>query len=280
MMYHKNLAVCIKTGGKVLREEGDRVTLPFGSEYSILLKNMNSVRLEMKISIDGQDVSEGHKFIMQPDSGFEIERFVKSLDRGNRFKFIERTQVVEEGRGIKAEDGLVRVEYWKEKTTPAPIYQSIVHVPYYPTHWSNHWPVYIWPTWSGSSIGTGNMSTDERHLCVTLNCNNVQSVGSDKELSGSVLRCSMASGLPVANAAGITAPGSESSQKFHSTFGFPVEDHSEVIVLQLTGRRSNSKDRVEIPVTVDLKPICSICKKVGKASSKFCSRCGASLEIF
>ena len=41
MMYHKKLVASIRTNGKILREFKDTVYLPFGSEYSILLKNLN-----------------------------------------------------------------------------------------------------------------------------------------------------------------------------------------------------------------------------------------------
>ena len=39
MMYLQKLAVAVKVNGKVLREVGDTVYIPFGSEYSILIKN-------------------------------------------------------------------------------------------------------------------------------------------------------------------------------------------------------------------------------------------------
>lgn len=58
-MYHQKLVCCVKVGGKVLRESGDSVNIPFGSEYSILLKNLNSVRIQAKVFIDGQDATEG-----------------------------------------------------------------------------------------------------------------------------------------------------------------------------------------------------------------------------
>ena len=45
MMYESKLAAAIKVNGKVLREfNKDTVYIPFGSEYSILLKNLNTKR--------------------------------------------------------------------------------------------------------------------------------------------------------------------------------------------------------------------------------------------
>ena len=40
-MYNSKLAVAVKHDGKVLREEGENVMLPFGSEYSLFIKNLN-----------------------------------------------------------------------------------------------------------------------------------------------------------------------------------------------------------------------------------------------
>ena len=59
MMYNNKLAVAIKSAGKVLREfNKDEVYVPFGNEYSIFVKNMNSVRALVKVSIDGVDVGD------------------------------------------------------------------------------------------------------------------------------------------------------------------------------------------------------------------------------
>src|ERR1700676_1587045 len=105
MTYRKNFVCAIKVNGKVLRESSDRVELPFGSEYGVLLKNLDSVRMQARISIDGKEATGW--LIIGPNQSIDVERFVEDLDRGNRFKFIERTERIEEHRGIKAEDGLV-----------------------------------------------------------------------------------------------------------------------------------------------------------------------------
>ena len=96
MMYNNKLAMAVKVNGKVLREfkEGDNFKsyIPFGSEYSIYIKNMNSVRALVSISIDGEDVADGDQYVVNANSTLEIERFMRNgnLNEGNRFKFIER----------------------------------------------------------------------------------------------------------------------------------------------------------------------------------------------
>lgn len=124
MMYQERLAIAVKTNGKVLREQGDTVFVPFGSEYTLYIKNMHSLRALVRIEIDGTDgtdgtdATEGTSLIVPANGSIEIERFIKAgnFDKGQRFKFIERTSKIENGpRGIKTEDGLIRVEFEFER---------------------------------------------------------------------------------------------------------------------------------------------------------------------
>lgn len=129
MMYKSNFVCSLKVGGKILRENSGVVTLPFGSEYGVLLKNLGSRRAMVKVSVDGQDATEGTRLILQPNSSLELERFIRdgNLKSGNKFKFIERTQKIEDHRGIKEDDGLVRIEFWAEKeTVDVPVVRSDV----------------------------------------------------------------------------------------------------------------------------------------------------------
>src|SRR6185503_8982520 len=101
----------------ILRESDSSVSLPFGCEYSILVKNLNSVRAQIAVSIDGKDAVG--RMVIAPNSSIELERFVQNgnLEAGNRFRFIERTAGIEKHRGIGADDGLIRIEGWREKVT-------------------------------------------------------------------------------------------------------------------------------------------------------------------
>ncbi len=145
MMYQDKLAVAIKVNGKVLREgksqgseRDDTVFIPFGSEYTLYVKNMNSVRALVRFSIDGTDATEGVSIIVPANGFIELERFIKNanFNEGLKFKFIERTKKIEDGpRGIKVEDGLIRVEYEFERE-PA----KIVNAPYTITTSSVYYP--------------------------------------------------------------------------------------------------------------------------------------------
>src|SRR5271155_2070100 len=140
MVYSPNKRVaCVKVDGKILREDKNVVTLPFGSEYSIFVKNLNAGRIKVKVSIDGTDATEGTWLVVDPDSNLDLERFIRAgnMDKGNRFKFIERSAEVEAHRGIKADDGLIRIEYQVEK--PKPIVIDVEEHHHHHDHWERPW---------------------------------------------------------------------------------------------------------------------------------------------
>jgi hypothetical protein len=118
-MYKNNLVVAIKHNNKVLREKNDRVTLPFGSEYSLLIKNLNSKKVSVNISIDGEDVLDNKSILIEAGLSMELDGFIKGMSAKNIFRFIKKTKQISEDRGDKADDGLIRVEFdfEKEKST-------------------------------------------------------------------------------------------------------------------------------------------------------------------
>ncbi len=78
--------------------------------------------------------------------------------------------------------------------------------------------------------------------------------------------------------AGITVPGSESHQQFHSVSGFALEPQSTVIVLRLRGM-AQTGTQVAQPVTVAAKAICGTCGKSNPPTDQFCERCGTAVTI-
>jgi hypothetical protein len=119
-MYNEKMVAVVKSNGKIVREVGNSVYLPFGSEYSIYLKNLSSKRAVVSITIDGQDVLNGDKIIVDSNDTFELKGFMDNcgLRVRNKFKFIEKTQEISDYRGDKIEDGLIVVKYRFEKECP------------------------------------------------------------------------------------------------------------------------------------------------------------------
>jgi ribosomal protein S27AE len=302
MVYHNNFVAAIKVNGKILRENKDVVALPFGSEYSIYLKNQNSVRALVRVSIDGKytsDVSDGW-FIIGANDTLELERFIHNgnFDKGNCFKFIERTAQIEQHRGIGGDDGLVRVEYKFEVVTKH-VYNTPNIVYHY--HYPDYYPNITWTT-TTSGIGgfqqSGIAQSDCFNVSSNLSCENTSNVSggmfrsaevkSTSAPAANILRsqriksaeshvnmCSMQE--TALNDAGITVAGSESHQKFSYGAWFPTESTSQVIVLKLLGQVGTVT--VKQPITVQQKPVCSTCGKVNKATHQFCGRCGTALQL-
>lgn len=258
MMYNSKLVASIKTNGKILREFKDTVYIPFGSEYSILLKNLNTVRALVHVYIDGEDQVPGG-LVLHPGQECDLERSIKSnnFTEGNRFKFIERTGAVEDHRGIKLEDGLIRVEYQFEKVYPK---QSIVT-------WTNQ-PTVIY---GNSLAGILRSSGDVVPMAGTTSCS--ASLGTVQTANMQIGSSALST-----NETGITVAGSKSEQKFAVTTWFATETDKHSIVLKLLGQTENSP--VEKAVTVKHKPKCTSCGKQNKATAKFCTECGTALEIF
>jgi hypothetical protein len=294
LVYQSKLAAAIKANGKVLRESGNTVILPFGSEYSVFLKNMNSVRVLATVEIDGQDAT-GSKMIIEPNSSLELERFLRNgnMERGNRFKFIERIKAIEEHRGIRAEDGLVRVEFWTERVTryiPRVVYHDVPA-----TNWLQPWymPSYtpsfgsVTCTANGTvaSATNGNYNTASgQYLNSMTRCAGLGKSRGFTGLTGQSMNCAtmdsafdtMERSVPV-NDAGITVPGSESNQRFVQGSWFQTETQSEVIVLHLRGNVGGQE--VMQPLTVDRRLTCFSCGKATLSSFKFCPRCGTVLTL-
>ena len=294
MMYAHKFAVAIKNNGKVLRERGDSVALPFGSEYSIFLKNMNSVRALVRIEIDGTDVTGGHQLIVPANGTLDLERFIKNdnMGQGNRFKFIERTKKIEDGpRGIKIEDGLVRVEVEFERE-PAPFktpdWDRIIkdqlardankitgpywNGPYYTTCGNLTGQVDL------NSIGGQAYSANNASLSsATGDIQNASTtVASSKGLTKGFAAPTQAPAQEL-NDIGITVPGSVSDQKFEQGAWFPTDGVKHVLVLKLLGEVEGKV--VEKPITVKTKPTCTTCGTVNKSNAKFCRECGTGLTI-
>lgn len=282
-MYNQKLVVAIKSNGKVLREFKDTVYMPFSSEYQISIKNLNTVRALVNITLDGTDVCPGG-LVVNANQTIDLERWIKNgnLNEGNKFKFIERTAKIEQHKGIGLEDGVIRVEYQFEQPQP-----QINIDPYY---WKDRYTKQYYPDiWcstqlSGASYSTSGISGASGSLGDMVN-----SYSGDREVkcSASITRGiggqmignvqAQAASMPL-NDAGITVAGSKSEQKFTTASWFPVQSEKHVIVLKLLGETADNKPILK-PVTVKAKPTCTTCGRVNKATNKFCSECGTSLEI-
>lgn len=244
MMYTSKLAVAVKSGGKVLREFGDIVYVPFDSEYSILIKNLNNVRALVKITIDGENVTDDG-VVVNANSHIDLERFLGDLSIGHRFKFIKRTSKIEQHRGIGVEDGLIRIEFQFEK-------------PAQPINWTTEYQSFLKnANFRGANTRLKSPYAHDSYSCVAQNAQLLSAKVDD---------------------VGITVKGSISDQKFVTVHLGEMEKETHVMVIKLAGETAQG-EHVKKPVTVKTKQTCETCGHNNKATSKYCTECGTSLCV-
>jgi ribosomal protein L40E len=245
MMYRENFVAVIKCNGSILREgSGGVVRLPFGSNYSILLKNKHARKASVSIEVDGEDVLNGNTLIVGPNESTEIKGFMRDMSNTNRFKFINKTKQIQEHRGDRVDDGLVRISYRFEKPTELPIWNSFTYTDGCPSmHVSDssaHW------SYSNSN---------------TTKCSSPVSAFYSAPLSDE----------------GITVKGERTRQNYEYGYIGLLEEAAHVIVLHLKGF-TERKRVVKAPITVKTKLVCETCGLRSKSSAKFCRRCGTYLD--
>jgi hypothetical protein len=258
-MYNSKMVASIKCNGKVMREHGDTVYLPFNSDFTIFLKNLNTKRVQVNITIDGEDVLDGSCLIINAGESLDLKRWLLNGDMktGPKFRFIEKTEGIRETRGEGAMDGLIEITYQYEK--PWYVGGSYHGGPYFNDPFN--------PTFGyrndasiGSSLGgpSGGTTTGATYRSSVNYC--TANLGTFND----------------ANEDGLTVKGEDTQQEFSSTFMGALETEKYSIVLQLKG--DVNQEKVRKPITVKTKITCPVCKKRQSSNNKFCSQCGNNLK--
>jgi hypothetical protein len=283
-MYNSKLVASIKANGKVLREFKDTVYVPFGSEYSILLKNLNTVRALINIYIDGDNIVPGG-LVLNAGQEIDLQRAIRNgnMNEGNKFKFIERTGKIEDHRGIKIEDGLIRVEFQFEK-----IFKRQDGIQWNKTaldsiDYSPSWQPTSMDSYSSGILRNTTTASTPKSMLGTVTCSSASYAATSMAVGSATINASSTT-LQSFNAApqtetGITVAGSKSEQKFNTVSSFACEPEKHNIILKLLGETPDN-EAIRKPITVKAKPKCVTCGKQNKATAKFCSECGTALEIF
>ena len=289
MMYNQKLVASIKVKGKILREFKDTVYIPFASEYSVLLKNLNTVRAVVNVFVDGENAVPGG-LVIDPGRSVDLERWIKNgnLSEGNRFKFIERTAQIEDGpRGIKEEDGLIRVEYQFE--LPRPVINlnqvfgnnSTIYSSEYQGVTDKYSKTSGWISASGAStISQMNVGGVLRGVDYSAGeATKAAAAAAINQVAPDAIEYHSGAATMDWNDVGITVPGSKSTQTFQTVTMGALDPVKHNIVLRIVGDLGHNKP-VDKAVTVKHKPKCVTCGKQNRAHAKFCVECGTALEIF
>jgi membrane protease subunit (stomatin/prohibitin family) len=290
-------------------EVKDTVYVPFGSEYSILIKNLHTTRAVVNVFIDGvNQTPSGLVVDAGRECNFERSLLNGSLTAGNKFKFIERTGAVEQHRGVQLEDGIVKIEYQFESIAQirTPYFSGVVQDHYYnglKVGTSNS-PLSVNSSWLSAS-GSASSGITGLGSSTTHGVYNVGGIARGADMSNGQFTAAVASaavnqycadngiknvsgevhdGVATMdsgffNDAGITVSGSKSTQSFTTTTMGAMDPEKFSMVIKLLGETPDNKPVLK-PVTVKAKPKCTSCGKQNRATAKFCTECGTGLEIF
>jgi hypothetical protein len=247
-MYVNNFVVALKVGNKYIRDEDGEVKIPFGSEYKIFLKNMDSRKAVVKISVDGKNVTE-KGIVIHGNSSIDLNGNIENGELKNCFKFIKVSSEIEDFRGITPEDGLIRVEIiWEKKKVEVPY--TIYTTPQWEyTPWKTYTTWYDYKTSSWDVANNDLVYRGSGHTTCSYN-----NVSSDSK-----------------NDNGITVKGNEINQPLNTCYVDVLENDSTIIVLKLIGydgELKTSRDKIQ----------CEVCGRINKSNHKFCGGCGTYLE--
>ena len=163
------LSVCVN-GVHQTELANNVVKLPFGSEYSLRLRNRNDRRALVKIYIDGENVS-GNGYVIPANDVIELKRH---SDKDRAFKFVsldsgEAADFGKDGPNEEKKKGLVEAHYWLEKEYPKPpqvVHHHHDHYHPYPQPVPMPYPVPVqpwirpqpmWGTYCGTRGGSQNI---------------------------------------------------------------------------------------------------------------------------
>lgn len=236
-MYNENFVVAIKVKNKILRELSGVVYLPFGSEYSILMKNLNTRKAVVSVTVDGTYATKGSRLIIAPGEEIELEGWLDSTKVKNKFKFIKKTKRIERVRGNKLMDGLVTVSFQFEKDPNA--YPNII--PYYPILYQEY-PIYY-----------------NKNTCTTLNKESAATFSCDSGITTK-------GGLSTQE---FSYGNVDTLENKEHVIVLQLKGK--------TKKKAAKNSFVRKPLVVNEKIVCDVCGKKNRSSHKFCVECGTSL---
>ncbi len=308
-MYNNKLVCSVKVNGKILREKiqdgNSTVLIPFGSEYSLIFKNLAGRNAVVHVEIDGRDINAAKQgFYLKAGNTVELEGFEKDYKTERRFKFIEKTSEISDFRGDKIDDGMIRVTWQFEQKVQEIIKKTIVHEehvhhyhpPYYHHYWGCDCPycspwlgkIYIGGSGGtlGSSSGIGSSTGDNitsgivgsASKNINYNAAAINYSSSDdksNKLLRNLVKCSSVG--PTEEMYGITVEGSKSNQTFGYANPKKLEENVHSMVILLRGCKED-KTYVKQPVIVNQKKQCPSCGRYYKGHMEYCSKDGTALK--
>lgn len=301
MMYSDKLVCSVKSNNKILREKHQdgnaTIYIPFGSEYSLLLKNLAGQNAVVNIQIDGKEVSKDGIYMKAGSSG-EIKGFIDGYIADRAFKFIQKTQEISDFRGDKIDDGMIRVTWQFEKHLPE--VKDVYYNYKYDVAKRQYFYCFKCGCWHYDYECPCPGLRLPRSFCtpqyVTITCSNIGSYAGDETQSKSTPRdvthtaynsnqsspliddaCNFIKSAEVNSDEGITVEGSKVGQSFNYAHARELESNIHSLVLILKGY-TDDKKRVNKPILAHDKKQCPSCGRRFKGNKEFCSQDGTALR--
>jgi len=279
MMYKKNFVAVIRCNGQILRELDDVVTLPFGSDYSILMKNLDSRRVQVGIEIDGRDILDRKLLVIDGGKETELSGYMDGFSARNKFRFIQKTKEIADHRGDRIDDGLIVITYQFEKKALMQRETALPICAYHSSYGDGSDQISEMNFLdTGRSIASGTYTyTNNSNITATAS----RGMGMAKKMSRHVPRsyplkkCPDVGPQPQEDE-GITVKGAQINQRFRQAWIGDLEETISTISLKLRGY-TGRQEMVNIPITVKTRIQCETCGRTSRSNAKFCNNCGTSL---
>ena len=262
MTYSNKFVLCVLVNGQPQNEKANgTVSLPFGAEYALRLRNKNDRRAVAKIYIDGENVSGGG-YVINANDHVDIKRH-HDKDRAFKFVALESPEAVDFGKNGPNPDktkGLVEVHFFLEKEVkytyrPPEVHHHHHHhyreriirepqpwippynphpYPYRPDVWcsNNTGGACVQPTY-GMSADMGSVECSARGMSAGTSSKSANLEQLKLDVLASNPQClGVPLNLPLQD--GCTVEGHSTGQSFHTTY-VDYEETATVLKIYLQG---------------------------------------------
>jgi len=135
MMYNNNFVASILVNGRISKEDGNVVKVPFGNEFAVRLRNKLNNPAAVDLYVNGTRVNQVGQLLIPANSHLDIDRWVFADKTDRKLIFVKSgdSRVSEPG---ESENGHVEARFYELNDSIQTIETHIHH--------HDYWPYYIY----------------------------------------------------------------------------------------------------------------------------------------
>jgi len=254
--------IAVLSNGKVLREQHGQVFIPFGSEYTIRIKNPTYARVGVVIDVDGSTINQ-NKIVVDANSTVDIKRMCVDgdLNAGPALKFVElgHNSVQDPSNN---DNGIIKVAFYKEARSN-------------PRWWDSTEQQCALSNPIGGMYGPirRNASASNSTL-YTSSASSTLSSRSEAGISGAI-RAMHATQSTVSGLPGATVPGKETEQQFRTIDITFETEPTATMTLRMRGNSPYSLPQEQLPPSKQYNQrFCTSCGVRIAIKDNYCANCG------